>query len=42
MIATTIIHGKVISIKEVPLTFHTNQQTILSDQHPEGESESRT
>ena len=29
MIATTIIHGKVVSIEELALTFHIEQQTLL-------------
>ena len=40
MIATIIVRGKIVSVEEVPLTFHTTQQTLLSDQHPKGESES--
>ena len=32
MIATTIINGKVLSTKELPLTFHNEQQTLLDIQ----------
>lgn len=38
MIATTISHGTTISIEELPLTFHSEQQTLFQSQHPKGES----
>lgn len=40
MIATTIIRGTIVSVKEVPLTFHVEQQTLFDTQHFKGESES--
>lgn len=40
MIATTISHGTIISIEEIPLTLYSDQQTLFKSQHPKGESES--
>lgn len=38
MIATTIKHGTIVSIEVITLTFRSDHQTILQDQHTEGES----